>query len=111
MGKPTDDSCWRFSYRDHQEDRARSGGYMLQAEEAEGLGAGQIIETEMAELAKLKNFRIKQARWSNGDPKNVFTDHDAAFVANAVKAWIDSGKVNMDVEIIQLTSGGSFDGY
>lgn len=46
--RPTLRSCWRYSFRWHQEEAQRTKGFMLQVIERGELGAGQQIEEEMA---------------------------------------------------------------
>jgi len=97
-GKPDNNSCWRYSFRNHQEICANSGGFMLQLEEREddmndapfALGAGQIIETDMAKQAGLKIFRIQQGtkKWHK---RRDFNEEDANMVAEAIKSWSDAG--------------------
>merc|ERR1719276_793938 len=58
--RPKSTSCWRLAFRFHQEECKETKGFMIQVEEVAGLGAGQNIETEMAEQVGLKVFRAKQ---------------------------------------------------
>merc|ERR1719276_182481 len=58
--RPTSTSCWRLAFRFHQEECKETKGFMIQVQENGGLGAGQNIETEMAEQVGLKVFRAKQ---------------------------------------------------
>merc|ERR1712008_14024 len=57
-GKPCPTTCWRVSFRFHQEESQKTNGYMVQVEEFSGLGQGQKIETKMAIEVGLKVFRI-----------------------------------------------------
>merc|ERR1712008_547910 len=93
-GKPTSTSCWRYSFRHHQENSLDSGGFMVQIMErtedhSEGdfgdleLGQGQAIEAEMAVLTHIKVFRIKEP------PGGRYLDGrvEVAMLAREVEAW------------------------
>merc|ERR1711956_196660 len=82
-GRPKNTSCWRFSFRVHQQDCKASNGFMIQVQEIGGLGAGQNIETEMANQAGLKMFRTVTK-------KDTFGVYQMYYVAKAVQAWYDS---------------------
>merc|ERR1719362_2417100 len=86
-GKPCNTSCWRVSFRYHQEACKASGGFMIQVEEAGGLGAGQVIETVMAEEAGLKVFRTytNMEEWDDGYMPRV---------ARTVEKWYATGCSN-----------------
>lgn len=92
---------------------------MLQIEElprfveggAHALGAGQVIETDMARLIGLKVFRIQQAGERDETPLQQFGKNDADYVAASVKRWYDFGRRDMDLEVIRLTYHGWMNGY
>merc|ERR1719215_1637966 len=106
--RPAPDSCWRFSFREHQHICKQSGGFMLQIVEAqmecdddwEGvvykLGNGQKIETLMAHQESLKVFRIwqgvgRESHSSQGFRDRPFDDDDADYVASVVQRWYAFG--------------------
>jgi len=94
-GKPCATSCWRFAFRFHQEVSKDTNGFMIQVQEKYGLGAGQQIETQMAQEAGIKVFRAI-------DTYGFFDKQDVEKTSKAVKAWYDSGCSNMDLEIVEL---------
>jgi len=94
-GRPTNTSCWRFAFRYHQEECESTGGFMIQVEEKGRLGAGQLIEAEMADQVGLKIFKT----FHLGDH---FEQIHATKVSQAIKAWYDSNCLNKDVEMIML---------
>merc|ERR1712079_853390 len=109
-GSPTDQSCWRYSFRHHQRICRESGGFMLQVEEADGLGKGQQIETSMADLERLKIFRVKQGIYAHGDttwgidqydPRS-FDYKDADQISHAIQSWLHGCRSNMKMETIEL---------
>lgn len=126
-GKPSIASCWRYSFRWHQQLCKDSRGFMLQIEEFSRdvstdtgrrktanelqyvLGAGQKIETAMAQELNLKIFRIRQgACWNdnaNCVDKRPFTALDADKVATAVLNWYSNGAQEQDEENIKLEDG------
>ena len=66
QGKPTDKSCWRYSYRYHLQEAYRTNGFMIQladfnaASQRHVLGNGQQIEYIMAKQVGTKIFRVCQ---------------------------------------------------
>jgi len=56
--RPCKDSCWRYSFRWHQQLAKNSRGFMLQVVETGKLGPGQELEDRMAEDIGLRIFRI-----------------------------------------------------
>jgi len=83
-------SCWRFAFRFHQEECKATNGFMIQVQEVEGLGAGQKIETEMANQVGLKVFRIRShQRYIDGNRM--------ASIGRVVKGWYDSGRQNVEI--------------
>lgn len=133
-GKPTTKSCWRFSFRWHQDECEKTNGFMIQlmallndfhddveVEDVDWeLGAGQMIETDMANRANLKVFRVKQAFdvWSLGFggrgngisityavPVETWRPQDATIISDVVKHWYDSGRSDMSLEVITLLGG------
>jgi len=71
---------------------------MIQVEEYTGLGAGQQIETEMAKQVGLKIFRTyTELPMLEGDLMG-------SRVSSRVKAWYDSGCMNMGLENITFTN-------
>merc|ERR1719362_2289304 len=90
--KPCATSCWRYAFRFHQEASKETGGFMIQVEEWEGLGAGQEIETEMAKQVDLKVFRAKQNHYDDPGGKYIKA------VSERVEAWYKAGCTNNDME-------------
>lgn len=95
-GKPTARSCWRYSFRWHQRESKRSNGFMLQVQERSGLGRGQEIESEMAELEGIKVFRM--ISWND----DKLLDSDVQRVVRTVKAWYKGGAYDMRPTEIKL---------
>jgi len=71
---------------------------MIQVEEIEGLSQGQIVESMMAEQVGLKVFRT----FTN---KRSADSGDLDRLAQAVKAWIEGGRTNMDLEDVWVGDG------
>jgi len=94
--QPKKSSCWRFTFRFHQEKCKATNGFMIQVQEGESLGASQRIEAEMAGQVGLKVFRTTTGRCTLFDGSNFCR------LSNAVEAWYESGCTNMDTEIIKL---------
>merc|ERR1719276_459631 len=90
--RPKSTSCWRLAFRFHQEECKETKGFMIQVEEVAGLGAGQNIETEMAEQVGLKVFRAKQNYRSDTGKDYIKT------VSKYVEAWYKDGCKSMDLE-------------
>ena len=66
-GKPTNDCCWRYSFRSQLQEATDTGGFMLQLVETgeysgkindATLGRGQLIELEMAQSIGTKVFQV-----------------------------------------------------
>jgi len=93
--RPTDTSCWRVAFRFHQEECKATSGFMIQVQEVEGLGAGQKIETEMAEQVGLKVFRTRSHQRS-------IDGNRIAGVSRVVKACYDSGCENMELKDVWI---------
>merc|ERR1719468_1336275 len=102
--KPCATSCWRFAFRFHQEESKVTGGFMIQVQERGGLGAGQKIETEMAEQAGLKVFRAKQVFNFDDGNNNVLVGGRKSIevVSGKVEAWYEQGCKNMALEEFKL---------
>jgi len=88
--KPAEKSCWRFTFRFHQQESKDTGGFMIQVEELTGLGAGQKLETEMAREVGLKVFR-------------TYTNQTGIYytmgkISKAVEEWYESGCANTELE-------------
>jgi len=96
--KPGENSCWPLAFRFRQEECKRNGGFMIQVEEIEGLSQGQIVESMMAEQVGLKVFRT----FTN---KRSADSGDLDRLAQAVKAWIEGGRTNMDLEDVWVGDG------
>ena len=64
VGKPTDNCCWRYSFRYQLKESKRTDGFLLQLIECgykgefQELGKGQRIERDMAQDLELKIFQI-----------------------------------------------------
>jgi len=88
--KPCRTSCWRFSFRWHQEQCKKNDGFMIQVMERGGLGDGQKIETLMAEEIGIKVFRT----YSNyGD----FEDNRVEKLSKRIQEWYEKDEqANMD---------------
>jgi len=93
-GRPKNTSCWRYSFRFHQEECKATNGFMYQLQEPIGLGDGQKIQTDMAKQVDLKVFRILVSRGC--------TYRHLRPVREAIDAWYKSGCVNRDMEILHL---------
>jgi len=92
---------WRSAFRQYVEECKASGGFMVQAEERSGLGAGQRIEMNIAEQLGLKVFRTyTNLPW--------FTAESRMFrpLGAAVKAWYESGCADSELEHVFIGSTG-----
>lgn len=92
---------WRQAFRQFVEECKASGGFMVQAEERSGLGAGQRIEMNIADQLGLKVFRTyTNLPW--------FTAESRMFrpLGVAVKAWYESGCSNSELEHVFIGSTG-----
>jgi len=115
-GQPTNSSCWRYSFRKHQEKCKLSGGFMIQVWEGFGqgselgfvFGAGQEIERAMANEIKLKVFLIRQGLVFNDffARTREFDEHDAEYVARAIEAWYEAGAKDLSLKLVALRSLG-----
>jgi len=120
-GGPTNSSCWRYNFRQHQRICRQSGGFMIQVQEGSGLGKGQELETDMAQLESLKIFRVIQGTeefifdrsyWKSGrkikekdkpgDRLRDFNEEDADKVSTAVHNWLQSEQKLLAMETIEL---------
>jgi len=99
--KPSEDACWRFAYRFRQQKCKDSNGFMIQVEEKEGLGPGQMIETEMAREVGLKVFRTYTS-WP------AVNQDDVKKVSAAVKEWYDKERANADLENVFIGDDGKY---
>jgi len=112
VGKPTNESCWRFSFRSKQGECKRTSGFMLQIQEHEGLGLGQKIESDMAKLEDLKTFRVHQGmvRLEGKNCPREFDATDAQHVAKEVREWHNTAEGDTTLWSIYLrhtTKGGA----
>jgi len=89
--QPAEKSCWRFTFRFHQQESKDTGGFMIQVEELTGLGAGQKLETEMAREVGLKVFRT----YTN---QSFFYTSRIGEISKAVEEWYESGCANTELE-------------
>jgi len=96
--RPMENSCWRVSYGFLQEQCKANNGFMIQVDELEGPGPGQIIETRMAEQVGLKVFRTFT------DKRSV-DSADLNALASAIQAWLGSNRANMDLEEVWVGDG------
>jgi len=89
--KPCATSCWRYSFRWHQEQCKANNGFMIQVMETSGLGGGQQIETAMAEEIGIKVFRT----YTNyGDFENDRIEK----LSKRIQEWHEKDeKANMDL--------------
>merc|ERR1712032_1811101 len=96
--RPCKNACWRYDFRFRLQKSKDTNGFMIQVEEANGLGDGQKIETEIAKEINLKVFR-------------TYTDSDDLHVCffrlgKAVKEWYESDCANSgDLENVFLGYG------
>jgi len=86
-GQPTDNCCWRYSFRRQLEEAKFTGGFMLQLVEGDGLGKGQTIEKQMAEELSLKIFHVIQPIVLNSNVERPFDERNIEEVASAIKCW------------------------
>ena len=107
-GRPTDDCCWRFSFRAQLEEANRTGGFMLQLVEPEKqgspdrLGKGQAIELDMAHNhLKMKVFHVHRPRFFVGDIELQFDDVHLNEVVNVIKRWYSNDCQDMSVTVIR----------
>jgi len=96
--RPSNESCWRFAFRFHQQESKDTGGFMIQVEETQGLGLGQEIETEMAQQVKIKVFRTYTNMTYLGGA--VYSFDSMKVISKAVQDWYKSGCTNYDLENI-----------
>jgi len=112
---PTKRSCWRYSFRWHQQRSARSGGFMVQVIESgyvgemskgsgQAKGAGQEIEFMMAQEEEgLKTFLLQV--WFSDIPYLMrrSVTRCAEFLAEEVEAWLAGGGADTSLVEIRLT--------
>jgi len=96
-GRPGVTSCWRFASRYHLEQCKETRGFMIQVQEVGGLGESQRIETDMARQTGLKVFRTVAQDSS-------FHSWQMRQVSKAVKAWYDSCCMDVNLEVVYLSS-------
>jgi len=99
-GKPCGTSCWRFAFRFHQQIGKDTKGFMIQVEEFEGLGAGQKIETLMAEGVGLKIFRT-----FTGNPKIAGNKPDGRALqklARVIEEWYLTGCIDTRIQNVYI---------
>jgi len=105
--KPSQTSCWRFSFRYHLQEAKDSDGFMLQVAESAGLGEGQQVETRMAQQVGMKVFRVCNDK--EDEHGNVVTVADIRKVADAIRAWyqkpVERGGPNDHLENIWIGYG------
>lgn len=102
-GEPTASSCWRYSYRWHQEEAKHTSGFMLQIVDAfpddDGavryqLGQGQQIEGEMADAIGLKVFKVFQPRVVDVDTyRKLYTHFNESHInalVEAIQKWYEA---------------------
>lgn len=95
--EPTGHSCWRYSFRWHQQKAKDSNGFMLQVRERPynsisesyfgklELGQGQVLEELMAQEVGLDTFRIDMPNnWNSKKRQQVLTLVDS--VAAAIRS-------------------------
>ena len=96
-GRPTDNSCWRYSYRYHLQEAKRTQGFMLQVvdydyeKQLHILGNGQQIEIEMANQVRTKIFRVYQPIMV------VNADHCST---RSTAAGVDSGDASLFIKVV-----------
>ena len=95
IGRPTNECCWRYSFRFQLEEAKASGGFMLQLVESgerigkgddAKLGNGQQIEYDMAQQLNLKIFHVYRPTSKEGYEWNFHTSHIEQ-VISAIKDW------------------------
>ena len=110
-GHPTDDCCWRYSFRHQLIEAKKSGGFMLQLiEKGEDdnqpptLGNGQRIEQDMARELNLKVFHVYRPMPEKGYGWKFEMHHMDEVVAN-IERWYDDGCQEMAESTVRPTSG------
>ena len=96
-GYPTNDCCWRYSFRNQLEEAKKTGGFILQLVEREHgsdhkttptLGNGQQIELDMSKQLRLKVFHIYI-------PRMGFSKRYVDTVVEAIQNWYDDNCQDM----------------
>jgi len=112
-GIPTDDSCWRYSYRYHLTEAKHTNGFMMQVVDYDKeanqhlLGKGQQIETIMANQVGTKVFRVCQPCDQGigmGLTPYQFAPRHVSEIVSHIKDWYKSGCADTTGCEIQLWS-------
>jgi len=86
--RPTDKSCWRYSYQFHLIEAVETGGFMLQIVEPSGLGPGQQVETTMAEMAGIHVIELVTPNYPlNRRSDEAYIDMFYLLSAEARREW------------------------
>ena len=109
-GHPTDDCCWRYSFRYQLEEAKATGGFMLQLVETEEpysdgppvLGNGQRIEQHMSQQLQLKTFHVYRPMFGYEQP---FEKSHIEQVVTAIKYWYDGECQEISKRVCRPTSG------
>jgi len=96
-GKPKDKCCWKFAFRWHLQQAKEQKGFMIQLQEPQGLGPGQLIERIMADQVGIKVFLLKV---SHTDLDSI--QGAASKVSKVVQAWDKAGRTANNLEVIEF---------
>ena len=123
--RPTDDCCWRYSFRHQLEEAKATGGYMLQLIEKpkdllfssnsnnddddgqlsqkQELGLGQQIELDMSKEISLKVFQIYRPTLGNVPiygSELSFNDSHIHEVVTSIQRWYDNNQEEDDTVVV-----------
>ena len=99
-GLPTNDCCWRYSFRNQLKEAKATGGFLLQLVESENpsdkfmapeLGKGQEIERRMAQNLHMKIFRVYRPTGKNDKLEFGFSNDSMTQIVSCIKLWYDNG--------------------
>eukprot|EP00546_Thalassionema_frauenfeldii_P013586 CAMPEP_0178916832 /NCGR_PEP_ID=MMETSP0786-20121207/12887_1 /TAXON_ID=186022 /ORGANISM="Thalassionema frauenfeldii, Strain CCMP 1798" /LENGTH=393 /DNA_ID=CAMNT_0020590269 /DNA_START=232 /DNA_END=1413 /DNA_ORIENTATION=- len=113
-GRPTNDCCWRHSFRYQLEEAKETGGFMLQLVETAWelglighakLGKGQAIEQDMAEQLGLKIFHVYRPAAFGVEQK--FGNQSIMDVVSIIECWYANRCQDMSLCVIDSTQVSS----
>ena len=109
-GRPTNNCCWRYSFRFQLEEAKATGGFMLQLvergdEDYQEFGKGQKIERDMANQMKLKIFRVYRPVNRYGREYDINSRHIEE-VIDAILGWYIDGCQDMSESIVKFSTQG-----
>mmetsp|Transcript_6533 Transcript_6533/g.11425 ORF Transcript_6533/g.11425 Transcript_6533/m.11425 type:complete len:299 (-) Transcript_6533:79-975(-) len=108
-GHPTDDCCWRYSFRSQLQEAKDTGGFMLQVVETGtrvGMakdatpGLGQTIELDMANTMGTKVFQVYRPETIKGYEWR-FEDRHIDRITREISSWYDDNRNDMSVTVIR----------